>query len=88
MYIAVAVTGAMLIPWGELLGRILVDGGVANFCFGREGEIFLLNEYPLWRVQLRGGAKGALLKIEILLSFKLPSVQLSSFSLPSIYLIY
>lgn len=50
-------------PGGELLGRILVDGGVASFCFGREGEIFLLNEYRLWRVQLTGGAKGALLKI-------------------------
>ncbi|KAL4753903.1 hypothetical protein BDW72DRAFT_209266 [Aspergillus terricola var. indicus] len=50
-------------PGGELLGRILVDGGVANFCFGREGEMFLLSEYRLWRVQLTGSARGALLGI-------------------------
>ncbi|KAL4739433.1 hypothetical protein BDV11DRAFT_205156 [Aspergillus similis] len=50
-------------PGGELIGRILVEGGVANFCFGRQGEMFLLNEYRLWRVQLTGGARGALLGI-------------------------
>ncbi|KAL4908960.1 hypothetical protein BDW74DRAFT_165647 [Aspergillus multicolor] len=50
-------------PGGELLGRILVDGGVANFCFGREGEMFLLNEHRLWKVKLTGGVKGALLGI-------------------------
>jgi gluconolactonase len=44
-------------PWGEFLGRILVDGGIANFCFGREGEMFLLNEYRLSRVQLTGGLR-------------------------------
>ncbi|CAK44864.1 hypothetical protein CBS63078_7379 [Aspergillus niger] len=48
-------------PGGVLLGRILIDGGVANFCFGRNGEIFALNEHRLWRVQLGAGVKGALL---------------------------
>ncbi|GAA89057.1 SMP-30/Gluconolaconase/LRE-like region [Aspergillus luchuensis IFO 4308] len=48
-------------PGGVLLGRILIDGGVANFCFGRNGEIFALNEHRLWRVQLGVGVKGALL---------------------------
>lgn len=50
-------------PGGVLLGRILIDGGVANFCFGRGGEIFALNEHQLWRVQLGGDVKGALLEI-------------------------
>ncbi|KAL4891988.1 calcium-dependent phosphotriesterase [Aspergillus ambiguus] len=50
-------------PGGILLGRIIVDGGVANFCFGRNGEIFALNEHKLWRVQLEPGVKGALLGI-------------------------
>ncbi|KAJ5081534.1 hypothetical protein NUU61_009798 [Penicillium alfredii] len=48
-------------PGGVLLGRILIDGGVANFCFGRNGEVFALNEHRLWRVQLGEGVKGALL---------------------------
>lgn len=50
-------------PGGVLLGRILIDGGVANFCFGRNGELFALNEHRLWRVQLGAGVKGALLRI-------------------------
>ncbi|CAG8422671.1 unnamed protein product [Penicillium salamii] len=50
-------------PGGVLLGRIRIDGGVANFCFGKEGEIFALNEHKLWRVQLGGHVKGALLGI-------------------------
>ncbi|KAE8309459.1 hypothetical protein BDV41DRAFT_591202 [Aspergillus transmontanensis] len=50
-------------PGGVLLGRILIDGGVANFCFGRGGEVFALNEHRLWRVQLGGDVKGALLGI-------------------------
>ncbi|OJJ84412.1 SMP-30/gluconolactonase/LRE family protein [Aspergillus glaucus CBS 516.65] len=50
-------------PGGVLLGRILIGGGVANFCFGRNGEIFALNEHRLWRVQLGVGVKGALLGI-------------------------
>lgn len=50
-------------PGGVLLGRIEVGGGVANFCFGQGGEIFVLNEHRLWRVQLGSHVKGALLKI-------------------------
>jgi gluconolactonase len=50
-------------PGGVLLGRILVEGGVANFCFGRGGEMFLLNENKLWRAQLSDSVRGALLKI-------------------------
>jgi len=49
---------------GVLLGAIKVAGGVANFCFGKEGEMFLCNETKFWRVQLGGeGVKGALLGI-------------------------
>ncbi|KAL3427301.1 SMP-30/Gluconolaconase/LRE-like region [Phlyctema vagabunda] len=50
-------------PRGTLIGRILVDGGVANFCFGREGELFLCAEQKLWRLQLNRTTKGALLGI-------------------------
>ncbi|KAH8657702.1 hypothetical protein BX600DRAFT_384082 [Xylariales sp. PMI_506] len=48
---------------GVLLGKVLVEGGTANFCFGREGELFLLNENRLWRAQLARSTKGALLGI-------------------------
>jgi gluconolactonase len=50
-------------PGGVLLGKVLVNGGVANFCFGREGEMFLLNETRLWRARLGGHVRGALLGI-------------------------
>ncbi|CAG8365624.1 unnamed protein product [Penicillium salamii] len=50
-------------PGGELLGRILIRGGVANFCFGRNGEVFALNEYRLWRIQLGEDVKGAFLRV-------------------------
>lgn len=50
-------------PGGVLLGKILVEGGVANFCFGVNGEMFLLNEDKLWRVQLSTETKGDLLRI-------------------------
>lgn len=48
-------------PDGELIGVIGVPGGVANFCFGRDGEMFVCNEQRLWRVKLGGGVVGALL---------------------------
>jgi gluconolactonase len=48
---------------GVLIGRILVPGGVANFCFGRDGEMFLCAEKNLWRLQLARSTKGALLRI-------------------------
>ncbi|KAK7731394.1 hypothetical protein SLS57_001333 [Botryosphaeria dothidea] len=50
-------------PGGVLLGRVLVEGGVANFCFGRRGEVFLLNEHKLWRAQLANSVRGALLRL-------------------------
>ncbi|KAG5925930.1 hypothetical protein E4U42_003810 [Claviceps africana] len=50
-------------PDGTLLGKILVEGGVSNFCFGRAGEIFLLNENRLFRAQLASSTKGALLRV-------------------------
>ena len=48
---------------GVLLAKILIDGGIANFCFGRDGQVFLLNENRLWRLQLAKDHKGALLKL-------------------------
>ena len=50
-------------PGGVLLGKILVEGGAANFCFGRNGEIFILNENRIWRAKLADETKGALLCI-------------------------
>ncbi|CAK7201512.1 hypothetical protein SEUCBS139899_004218 [Sporothrix eucalyptigena] len=50
-------------PGGILLGKIRVEGGAANFCFGRNGEIFILNENRLWRATLADSTKGALLGI-------------------------
>ena len=50
-------------PGGALLGRILISGGAANFCFGRGGEMFILNEHRLSRAQLSSSVKGALLRI-------------------------
>lgn len=46
---------------GVFLGKSVIPGGVANFCFGRDGELFLLNEHRLWRAKLNQGVKGALL---------------------------
>jgi gluconolactonase len=48
-------------PGGVLLGKIIISGGVANFCFGPEGQLFALNEHRLWRVQLDRCVNGALL---------------------------
>jgi gluconolactonase len=50
-------------PDGVLIGKILVPRGVANFCFGREGEVFLCAETKLWRVTLARETKGDLLGI-------------------------
>ena len=48
---------------GSLIGKIYIPGGVANFCFGRDGEIFLLNENKVWKAQVGDNTKGALLGI-------------------------
>ncbi|XP_044721235.1 SMP-30/Gluconolaconase/LRE-like domain-containing protein [Hirsutella rhossiliensis] len=50
-------------PGGVLLGKILIEGGAANFCFGRDGQMFILNENKIWVAQLGGRTKGALLNI-------------------------
>jgi gluconolactonase len=46
---------------GVLIGKILVKGGVANFCFGRKGAVYICNETRLWKVQLGEHVRGALL---------------------------
>jgi gluconolactonase len=50
-------------PAGVLIGRILVEGGVANFCFGEKGCLYLCNETRFWKVQLSPAIRGALLKL-------------------------
>ncbi|KJZ77632.1 hypothetical protein HIM_02809 [Hirsutella minnesotensis 3608] len=50
-------------PKGELLGKILIEKGAANFAFGRNGAMFILNENKLWKAQLGNETKGALLGI-------------------------
>ncbi|KAL9017086.1 MAG: hypothetical protein Q9185_005546 [Variospora sp. 1 TL-2023] len=48
---------------GMLVGKILIEGGCANFCFGRSGEMWCFGEHKLWRVKLGDGTRGALLGI-------------------------
>jgi gluconolactonase len=48
-------------PGGVLIGKILVRGGVANFCFGENGAVYICNETRLWKAQLGGHVRGALL---------------------------
>lgn len=50
-------------PGGSPIGKIYVGGVCANFCFGKEVEVFVLNEHKMWRAQLDSGVKGALLGI-------------------------
>ena len=50
-------------PGGTLIGKIMVPGGVANFCFGEAGELFLLNEHRVFRVLICKHVHGALLRI-------------------------
>jgi gluconolactonase len=48
---------------GTLIGKIFVPGGCANFCFGKGGEVFLLNENKMWRAQFSSKVNGDLLGI-------------------------
>ena len=48
-------------PGGVLIGKVVVPGGIANFCFGKSGELFLLNETRFWVVKIAKHVKGALL---------------------------
>lgn len=50
-------------PGGSLIGKIKVGGMVANFCFGRGGELFLLTGKVVWRATLADTVRGALLRI-------------------------
>ncbi|CZT04327.1 related to lactonohydrolase [Rhynchosporium agropyri] len=54
---------AVWCPGGVLLGVIKVNGGAANFCFGKEGAMYILNETRLWKAQLSKDVEGALLGI-------------------------
>jgi len=53
-------------PGGVLLGKVLVPGGLANFSFGRKGELFLLNGKKLWILKVADTVKGALVNREAL----------------------
>jgi gluconolactonase len=46
-------------PGGVLLGKVLIPGGLANFCFGKEGELFLLNGKMFWVLRVTDTVKGA-----------------------------
>jgi gluconolactonase len=46
-------------PGGVLLGKVLVPGGLANFCFGKKGELFLLNGKKFWVLKVADTVKGA-----------------------------
>lgn len=48
---------------GVLLGKILVENGASNFAFGKNGELFIMNENRLWRAELSEDVKGALLRV-------------------------
>jgi len=46
---------------GKLIGKIIIPGGVANFCFTRKGEMVLLNETRFFVVKIDHSRQGALL---------------------------
>lgn len=46
---------------GTLIGKIMIAGGIANFCFSRKGEMLLMNETRLWVVNISDKVQGALL---------------------------
>lgn len=48
-------------PGGTLIGKILIEGGVANFCFGERGTLYICNETRLWKARLGEHIRGALL---------------------------
>ena len=50
-------------PSGVLIGTIKVEGGVANFCFGKGGAVYMCNETRVWKAQLGEHVRGALLGI-------------------------
>jgi len=48
---------------GMLIGKIQIEGGVTNFCFGRNGEIFVFAEHMLFRAKLGDHTRGAILEV-------------------------
>ncbi|KAL2822647.1 hypothetical protein BJX63DRAFT_441248 [Aspergillus granulosus] len=44
---------------GELLGKIKLPSVSANFCFAEAGELYILNEYRVWKATLAEGTTGA-----------------------------
>jgi len=48
---------------GMLIGKIQIEGGVTNFCFGRNGEIFVFAEHMLFRAKLGDHTRGAILGV-------------------------
>jgi gluconolactonase len=48
---------------GVLIGTVMVEGGVANFCFGLKGAMYMCNETRVWKAQLGKHVRGALLGI-------------------------
>jgi gluconolactonase len=49
-------------PGGVLLGKIIIPGGTSNFCFGKKGEIFILNGKKFWVAKVADDVQGALLQ--------------------------
>lgn len=41
-----------------LIGKVQIEGGCANFCFGRNGEMWCFGEHKLWRVKLSDESRG------------------------------
>ncbi|KAJ5727217.1 hypothetical protein N7493_005037 [Penicillium malachiteum] len=47
---------------GVLLGKILVESGTSNFSFGKNGQMYILNEYKIYRAQLNSTLRSTLFK--------------------------
>ncbi|KAJ5899583.1 SMP-30/Gluconolaconase/LRE-like region, partial [Penicillium taxi] len=45
---------------GVLLGKILITNGTSNFSFGRNGQMFIMNENKIYRAQLNHSIQGTL----------------------------
>jgi gluconolactonase len=59
-----AACGDGLNVWNEigmLIGKVLIPGGIASFCFGKPGELFLLGGERFWNFKVAQHVKGALL---------------------------
>jgi gluconolactonase len=46
-------------PGGVLLGKVLIPGGLANFCFGKAGELFVINGKKFCILKVADTVKGA-----------------------------